>query len=232
MKKLTILLLAASVVAAACGSSDGEVVEPAATDAGTGDTETTSASESTVECPPVGGTDTVTQSFPSAPPSCLDPEATYSATVTTNQGEITIDLDQQAAPITVNSFVFLARNNYFDDTVCHRVIQEFVVQCGDPTATGTGGPGYTIVDEFPEAGQYRLGSIAMAKQPAPDTGGSQFFIISGPQGAALPPEYSLFGQVTEPGLAVVEKMNALGSADPSGVPSEEIRILDVEITES
>ncbi len=155
----------------------------------------------------------------------------YSALVETSAGDITIDLDQAAAPEAVNSFVFLARNNYFDDTICHRVIQEFVVQCGDPTATGTGGPGYRFADELPEAGAYELGSIAMANS-GPDTNGSQFFIISGPNGVALPPLYSHFGQVPEDDLGVVADMNALGSADGSGVPTEEIRILDVTITQT
>jgi len=173
----------------------------------------------------------VTQQFAAAPPFCLDPDATYSALVATSSGDITIELDQVAAPEAVNSFVFLARNNYFDDTICHRVIQDFVVQCGDPTGTGTGGPGYRFVDELPEAGSYEIGSIAMANS-GPDTNGSQFFIISGPNGAALPPLYSLFGQVPAADLGVVAEMNALGSADSSGVPSEELRIVDVTITQS
>ncbi|MEL6894466.1 MAG: peptidylprolyl isomerase, partial [Actinomycetota bacterium] len=80
-------------------------------------------------CPPIEGTDAQTQEFAEAPPFCLDPAIAYTAVVTTNLGTIEIDLDQELAPTTVNSFVFLARNNYFDDTVCHRIIQEFVVQC-------------------------------------------------------------------------------------------------------
>ena len=126
------------------------------------------------------------QQFDSAPPMCLDPGATYQAIVTTNMGEFTIDLDAEAAPQTVNNFVFLARNVYYDDTPCHRIITDFVVQCGDPTGTGTGGPGYEFADELPEAGAYQLGSIAMANS-GPDTNGSQFFIITGEQGVALPP---------------------------------------------
>jgi cyclophilin family peptidyl-prolyl cis-trans isomerase len=162
---------------------------------------------------------------------CLDPAATYSAVVSTSAGDVTIGLDQAAAPNTVNSFVFLARNNYFDDTVCHRIIQEFVVQCGDPTATGTGGPGYEFADELPAAGAYSVGSLAMANS-GPNTNGSQFFIITGANGAGLPPLYSRFGQVEEPGLGVVAAMNELGSLDSSGVPSQELRILDVTITQS
>ncbi len=100
-------------------------------------------------------------------------------------GEFTIALDPETGPVAANNFVFLARNQYFDDTVCHRIIPNFVVQCGDPTATGTGGPGYTIVDEPPAPGQYQIGSIAMAKTSEPDSAGSQFFIITGTDGATL-----------------------------------------------
>ena len=184
-----------------------------------------------VECPPTEGATEQTQTFPSAPPMCLDPDASYTATITTNIGEMTVDLDPERAPNTVNNFVFLARNNYFDETVCHRVIQGFVAQCGDPTATGTGGPGYEFADELPEAGEYEIGSLAMANS-GPDTNGSQFFIISGENGAALAPDYSLFGAVQEDDLGVVAEIDALGSADSSGVSTEEVRILDVTITES
>ncbi len=179
-------------------------------------------------CPPIEGAEEQTQQFDEAPPFCLDPEIAYTAVITTNLGTIEVDLDQQAAPNTVNSFVFLARNNYFNDTVCHRIIQEFVVQCGDPTATGTGGPGYSTADELPEAGSYEVGSIAMANS-GPDTQGSQFFIITGDQGVALPPAYSLFGQVGDSGLGIVSEMNARGSLDGGGTPISEVRLIDVQI---
>jgi cyclophilin family peptidyl-prolyl cis-trans isomerase len=110
------------------------------------------------------------------------------------------------------------------------VVNGFVTQCGDPTATGTGGPGYQFDDELPEEGAYEVGALAMANS-GPDTNGSQFFIISGERGAALPPAYNLFGSVVETDLVVVEEFDALGSLDESGVATEEIRILDVEIIE-
>ncbi len=228
--------VSAALVAAACsGSDDISVSSPFDQPSDSTSADPTDAAPTadvaTPQCPPETGTDEVTRQFDAAPPDCLDPDASYSALVETSAGDISIELDQAAAPEAVNSFVFLARNNYFDDTVCHRVIQEFVVQCGDPTATGTGGPGYRFPDELPEAGSYQLGSIAMANS-GPDTNGSQFFIISGPNGVALPPLYSNFGQVPEDDLGVVADMNALGSADGSGVPSEEIRILDVTITQT
>jgi cyclophilin family peptidyl-prolyl cis-trans isomerase len=234
------------LVAAACGGTDDEVVAdqseeveqtPESTDADSGEPATESPPVAAglppidANCEALPDTDESTQSYDAPPPMCLEEGAVYTASVATSAGTITIDLDQTVAPTTVNSFVFLARNNYFDNTVCHRIIQEFVVQCGDPTATGTGGPGYTFPDELPGQGQYEVGSIAMANS-GPNTNGSQFFIITGDSGAGLPPLYSLFGQVPSADLDVVSQMNAQGSLDPSGVPSTELRILSVEITQS
>jgi len=129
----------------------------------------------------------------------------------------------------VNNFVSLARSAYFDNTKCHRIIPAFVVQCGDPTATGTGGPGYKFVDELPKAGQYKIGSLAMANSGA-NTNGSQFFVITGAQGVALNPSYSLFGQVTVGTDTTLKALDAAGTA--SGTPKEAVTITSVRITES
>ena len=145
----------------------------------------------TGECAPAEGSATQVREFADAPQLCIDPAKTYSAVVETNKGSFTIALDPSRAPGTVNSFVNLARFKYFDDTECHRAIPNFVVQCGDPTATGTGGPGYSFADELPADGEYEIGSIAMANS-GPNTNGSQFFVITGSDGANLPPNYSLF----------------------------------------
>ena len=179
-------------------------------------------------CPATDGSESQRREFSEPPPMCLTEGTQYSAVVTTNFGEYTIEFDAEQAPLTVNNFVTLARYQYFDDTECHRIIPDFVVQCGDPTASGTGGPGYRFDDELPEPGQYELGSVAMANS-GPDTNGSQFFIISGPDGAALPPNFSLFGQVTD-GLDTVAAMDAAGT--PGGDPSETVRIETVEIVTS
>ena len=112
----------------------------------------------------------------------------------TSHGTMVIALDPLAAPKTVNSFVFLARYHYYDGIIFHRIIPGFVLQGGDPTGTGTGGPGYNFADELPGPGSYQLGSLAMANA-GPNTNGSQFFVISGPDGVGLPPLYSLFGAV-------------------------------------
>ena len=180
-------------------------------------------------CPSPDGSAEQQQQFDDMPSMCLDPAQAYSALVTTNKGEITIELDQDKAPLTVNNFVFLARNKYFDDTVCHRIIPGFVVQCGDPTATGGGDPGYKFADELPEAGEYQIGSIAMANS-GPDTNGGQFFIITGEQGAALPPAYTLFGDVATGFDETVVEMEAAGTQ--SGSPSEPVEIQSVVISTS
>jgi peptidylprolyl isomerase/peptidyl-prolyl cis-trans isomerase B (cyclophilin B) len=129
----------------------------------------------------------------------------------------------------VNSFVFLARYHYFEGIVFHRIIPGFVLQGGDPTGTGSGGPGYTVPDEFPPPGRYELGSLAMAKTAAPNSGGSQFFVISGPQGMQLPPQYSLFGKTVK-GLEVIAAIEATGT--PGGRPKEDTVIESVTITEA
>ena len=185
-------------------------------------------------CPAADGSSPRTISFAKAPPSCIDATKTYTAVVTTNKGAYTIALDAAAAPLTVNNFVVLARYHYFDNTICHRAIPSFAVQCGDPTGTGTGGPGYSFADELPAAGSYKVGSIAMANS-GPDTNGSQFFIITGANGVALPANYTLFGQVTDGLDTTVKALDALGNPDQAanGVPPlEQIIIQSVTITEA
>jgi len=162
----------------------------------------------------------------------LDPEALITATISTSCGDIVVELDPSLAPETVNSFVFLARSGYFDGTVSHRVYPEFVVQAGDPTATGIGGPGYTIPDELPERGfLYSAGVLAMANAGAGTTG-SQFFIMLGD--APLPNDYSYFGNV----VSGTETLQAI-AAIPLGqsirgevsVPMETLYIETVTIAE-
>ncbi|MGZ4764749.1 MAG: peptidylprolyl isomerase, partial [Ilumatobacteraceae bacterium] len=129
--------------------------------------------------------------------------------------------------------VVLARYHYFDGTVCHRAIPGFMVQCGDPTGKGTGGPGYTIADELPKAGAYKIGSLAMANTGQPNTGSSQFFLITGAQGVALPATYSLFGQVTDGLETTVKTLDAAGNPANDGVPPlKQIVIQSVTITEA
>jgi cyclophilin family peptidyl-prolyl cis-trans isomerase len=180
------------------------------------------------ELPAADGSSAQRRSFKSEPTMVIDPSKRYTATMVTSKGSMTIALDPQAAPRAVNSFVFLSRFHYFDGIVFHRVIPGFVLQGGDPTGTGTGGPGYKFADELPAPGRYELGSLAMANA-GPDTNGSQFFVISGADGMRLPPSYSLFGKVVA-GLDVVATIDALGSS--SGKPKEKVTIESVTITEA
>jgi cyclophilin family peptidyl-prolyl cis-trans isomerase len=167
--------------------------------------------------------------FSSAPEFCIDVNKTYTATVTTDAGPFTIKLLPKNAPATVNNFAFLAGYHFFDGVVFHRVIPGFMNQGGDPTATGSGGPGYTFNDELPSSNSaYGTGAVAMANS-GPNTNGSQFFVVVPGGGAGLQPNYSVFGQVTS-GIDVVEKINADGSS--GGTPNKYHKILSVTITET
>ncbi len=186
-------------------------------------------------CPASPKTRVNTQKYASAPPMTIDTSKTYTASVVTTTGTFVITLDPKTAPQTVNNFVFLANKGYYHCVIFHRVIPQFMDQTGDPTGTGTGGPGYTIPDENPPKAapgtpQYPLGSVAMANTGAPHSGGSQFFVVAGPQGESLPNSYALFGQVTS-GMNVVDTINQQGSAQ--GVPPDVTqRILSVTIHQS
>jgi cyclophilin family peptidyl-prolyl cis-trans isomerase len=149
----------------------------------------------------------------------------------TTKGLMIVSLDVKNATKTVNNFVVLARYHYFDGIAFHRIVPGFVIQGGDPQETGTGGPGYKFEDELPKAGAYKVGSLAMANSGA-NTNGSQFFIVTGAAGTSLPPQYSLFGLVTQ-GLEVVKAIDEVGiPGTQDGKPSEIVTILSVTIKET
>ena len=130
----------------------------------------------------------------SAPDMNINQDATYRVTLGTSKGEIVMELDPKLAPITVNNFVNLARDGYYTGLTFHRVVPDFVIQCGCPEGTGTGGPGYRFDDE-PVTGEYVLGAVAMANA-GPNTNGSQFFICIDDCRSKLAPAYNLFGFVS------------------------------------
>jgi peptidylprolyl isomerase len=141
------------------------------------------------------------------PQTVIDPAKKYTATLDTNRGEIVIDLFADKAPIAVNNFVCLAQSGYYDLVLFHRIITGFMIQSGDPTATGAGGPGYQIQDELPgDDLNYEVGTLAMANA-GPNTSGSQFFIVHGDQGTQLPKNYTIFGKVSG-GMEVVDAIAA------------------------
>jgi cyclophilin family peptidyl-prolyl cis-trans isomerase len=171
-------------------------------------------------CPKSPSTALKKTKWKSAPAMTIDTTKSYTATIKTDVGTIVVSLDAKDDPKTVNNFVFLAQHGFYNCVTFHRVIPGFVDQTGDPTGTGSGGPGYTIPDELPAkasnaSDQYPLGSLAMANTGQPNSGGSQWFIVAGAQGESLPNSYSLFGHVTS-GMSVVQKINTDGSQ--SGVP--------------
>ena len=165
------------------------------------------------------------------PPDRAAYDADVPVTITTSAGEVTATLDAAAAPCAVNSFTSLAEQGYFDDTTCHRLTTQgiFVLQCGDPSGTGAGGPGYSFPDELTGSETYGPGTIAMANA-GPDTNGSQFFLVYG-DSSVLGPDYTVFGQMDPDGLAVVEAIGAAGTADGGGdgAPATEITINGVTV---
>lgn len=186
-------------------------------------------------CPTTDGSQVRVVEFPAAPDMCIDPAKQYTATMVTDVGTVVIELDAEAAPLTVNNFVYLARYKYYDGLTFHRVIPDFVIQGGDPAGNGSGGPGYRFADELPQPEDYGAGSLAMANSGV-DTNGSQFFVVTSENGARTLVEavggtanYSLFGQVVE-GMDVVAAIE--GDGTPAGSPTVVHRIESVTITES
>lgn len=163
--------------------------------------------------------------YPSAPEMVIDPAKTYSATIETSAGTMTAEFFTADAPKTVNNFVFLARDGYYEDVIFHRVIKGFMIQGGDPTGTGRGGPGYRFDDE-PVKRQYQRGTLAMANA-GPNTNGSQFFIMHADY--PLPPNYTIFGKLTS-GEDVLDEI----ATAPTGAqdrPVNPVTISSVSISE-
>lgn len=188
------------------------------------------------ECPPASGADERKTTFATQFPLCIDGAKGYRALVTTSEGEFTIELDPVSAPLTVNNFVTLARFRYFDGIAVCRIVADFVIQSGNPDVTdidqggcASGGPGYNVPDELPGTDGYSVGEVVMANNSAPNTSGSQFFIVTGDGAATLPGTYSLFGKVTD-GLDVVLAIGELAGADEQ--PTKLVTIESVEITET
>lgn len=192
-------------------------------------------------CPKADGSSERTTSFEKPPPTCIDPAKTYTATFETSKGNMTVALDATKAPKTVNNFVVLARYHFFDGQPFFRLVKDFAAQFGDPSESPSNSAqfGYTIPDELPQAGEYKVGSLAMANTGQPNSGGAQMFFITGEAGTQLPPSYSLFGRVTE-GLDVLEKINSVksinqtqdGSGTNDGAPTEQVTIEKVTVSES
>ncbi|WP_281885475.1 peptidylprolyl isomerase [Paenibacillus sp. YYML68] len=171
------------------------------------------------------------------PEMMIDPDKSYKAKLETTKGTVTIELYAKSAPLTVNNFVFLAKEGFYEDVIFHRVLESFVIQGGDPTGTGRGGPGYSFADELNSGYRYEPGVVAMANA-GPDTNGSQFFICTGEDSHSLNqyPNYSIFGRVVD-GMDVVKSIaavpvTAVGPGGEASRPVEPVAIKKVTIEES
>ena len=166
------------------------------------------------------------KSYPSAPELTIDPKKKYAASIETTAGTMTAEFFPEDAPNTVNNFVFLARDGYYENVIFHRVIPNFMIQGGDPGGTGTGGPGYKFGDE-PVKRKYARGTLAMANS-GPNTNGSQFFIMHADYG--LPPNYTIFGKL----ISGEDVLDAIATAPTGGQdrPREPVKMMNVTITEA
>ena len=228
---IVLILGLAALGALVLGGDDDDKTDVASENS----TSTTGASTTTTENPALAAVecnDTKPPEVPDRPtfteppPMSIDPAKKYTAVIDTSCGKITVELDAKNTPKTVNNFVFLARKDFYKGRTWHRVVDDFVIQGGDPQGTGSGGPGYKFEDELPQDG-YKLGSLAMANS-GPNTNGSQFFIVTGQNGTTLQNNYSRFGMVTG-GLEVAQKLESFGQPDQK--PSRPRYIFDITITE-
>jgi cyclophilin family peptidyl-prolyl cis-trans isomerase len=162
----------------------------------------------------------------------LDPAKTYVATLDTNCGTFEITLDAKRAPLTGGSFKYLADHRFYDDTLIHRIVPQFVFQGGDPQGTGEGGPGYSVVEKPPGSLKYTRGVVAMAKTAlqAPGTSGSQFFVVTGDDALTLPPEYALLGKITG-GDGTVRRIGEIVTDPRTDKPEEPVLVKSVRVTE-
>jgi peptidyl-prolyl cis-trans isomerase B (cyclophilin B) len=220
---VTVALMLALSGLAACSGDDGG--DDTAKDPG-GDT---TSDVQTVDCTypedPAGAAKEV-----DAPSADAPAEGSVDVTLTTSVGDLKATLDQEATPCTTHSFVSLAEQGYFDATSCHRLTTQgiFVLQCGDPTGTGTGGPGYSFDDELSGEETYPAGTLAMANA-GPNTNGSQFFIVY--EDTQLPPAYAVFGTVDEAGIKTVQEVAGKGTdtGAPDGAPKTPVEIESVTV---
>jgi peptidylprolyl isomerase len=202
---------------------------PGATESAAQPTPDTFAAEPTAASAGAGQAAGEKKTYNAAPPMTIDPAKNYTATIATPRGDIAIKLRPDLAPQTVNSFVFLAREGFYDGLTWHRVLQGFMAQGGDPTGTGMGSAGYTVPDEFTDKVQFdRPGIVAMAHSSAPNSGGSQFFITTAPA-PHLNGQYTVFGEVTQ-GQDIVDGIPLRDPDQNPTAPGEQM--LKVTVAES
>jgi peptidyl-prolyl cis-trans isomerase B (cyclophilin B) len=225
---LAVLLLPALV---GCGSSKSNASTTSAGSASGSAPAATTGSAKKQGCTPVQKPTPHRNGGQSKPRGRLDPHKAYTVTVETNCGTFAFKLDVKDSPNTTAAFAGLVRRGYFDGLTFHRIVPGFVIQGGDPTGTGAGGPGFKTVDPPPQSADYKLGVVAMAKTQTEPSGaaGSQFFVVTG-QDAQLPPDYALLGKVTK-GIDVVEAIGKLGNpTDQTGTPTQTVVMKKVSVS--
>ncbi len=228
-----LILLAAAGIAAlaiACGddSENSATATPAPSTAPPTAEATTTA---TTDCPAPTeeAPEATVKTYDSAPEMTIDPEKSYTAVIHTERGDFTMTLRADLAPQHVNSFVFLARDGYYDGVTFHRVIPGFVAQAGDPTGTGSGGPGYSVPAEFTTEVPYTEGVVGAARTNDPDSAGSQWFVTLA-DASNLNGQYTVFAQVTD-GIDIVKCITARDPSTNPGAPPGD-KIISIEITEA
>jgi cyclophilin family peptidyl-prolyl cis-trans isomerase len=233
---LVALLGALAFAAAGCGGGNDESAATTAatttvdtTPPATTTTATAEAAASGAPCPKVQAPPANARTV-QRPHKRLDPRKTYDLVLKTNCGTFAIRLDPKQSPGAVESLVALAQQGYFDRTVFHRIVPGFVIQGGDPTAEGSGGPGYQTVDIPPKSAKYTHGVVAMAKTSfePPGTAGSQFFVVTADD-AGLPPDYAIVGKVQR-GMDVVDHIGKLGTATEKPTQTVEIEKATVDVS--
>lgn len=226
MKQTIVLLAVLLVILTGCGNKPNNEVPAsnAANNAAEGNSTTAG-----------GGNAAAAKSWSEPPKMTIDKNKTYLAHFKTTKGDFTAELYAKDAPITVNNFVFLANQNFFEGIKFHRVISDFMIQTGDPLGNGTGGPGYNIPDELNNGHKYEVGTLAMANTGQPSSGGSQFFICTGPSAANLDqqPNYTIFGKITEgmENVTAIANTPVEESNGEASKPKEDILINSVTIEE-
>jgi peptidyl-prolyl cis-trans isomerase B (cyclophilin B) len=222
-----VLLCALALVLAACGDDDDD------SSAQQKDSSAPAAEEQQGPCKDVEQPAPRDGGGEKKPQKPLDASKVYDVELQTSCGSFTIRLDQKTSPNAAASFAALARAGFFDDTIFHRIVPGFVIQGGDPTASGTGGPGYSTRDRVPRNAAYNPGVVAMAKagNEPPGTAGSQFFVVTA-AGAGLTPDYALLGKVTK-GMDVVQAIGELGdpASGGAGTPLQSVVIEKATVSE-
>jgi len=224
-----------TIILSACGE-DADTSSPAASDSSSSSAsaEPTPTASSEGPCVYTADSSQEVSTQVDLPPTRPSVSGKLPAVISTSAGDLGVVLDADATPCTVNSFVSLAEQAYFDDTPCHRLTTAasgiFVLQCGDPTGTGYGGPGYTIPDELTGEETYPPGTLAMARTSAPHSGGSQFFLVY--DQTPLPPDYAVFGKLKTAGLRALQQIADAGTANggAEGAPKTPVTIESVSFS--